>query len=467
MSGTALVIRNAEIEARGVADILIVEDRIISVGSAPKGFDGPEVDARGAAVIPGLWDHHLHLFATAAKRASLDVDPGIVRNADMLRTALARASAQLPPGDWLRIVGYHESIAGPLDRWRLDAILPDRPVRLQYRTGSLWVLNSAGVAMLGTGPFARGVELDHHGQITGRIFREDAWLRTRIAASPPSLAAVAADLTAAGIVGVTDASATNDNAAALVLGQAIARAGMAQRLWMMGKIGLRPPAPAVTVGPLKIILDEYELAHFEEVIDRIRRARKEGRAVAFHCVTAAELAMALATLEAAGVERGDRVEHGGVISPWAADRMAELGLTVVTQPIFIAERGDQYRNDVDPVDLPDLYRCATLLERGIRLAASSDAPYGQLDPWAGMRSAVSRSTRSGHILGASERISPRQALGMWLGAPEDPGGAERRLEPGELADLCVLHAGLGESLRVLKAEVVRMTIIGGRIVHGT
>ena len=46
---------------------------------------------------------------------------------------------------WLRGVAYHESVAGPLDRDRLDAWVADRPLRVQHRSGALWMLNSAGI----------------------------------------------------------------------------------------------------------------------------------------------------------------------------------------------------------------------------------------------------------------------------------------------------------------------------------
>jgi hypothetical protein len=48
----------------------------------------------------------------------------------------------------------------------------------------------------------------------------------------------------------------------------------------------------------------------------------------------------------------DRIEHGAVIP---AEMVADLrGLTVVSQPHFVAERGEQYLRDVAPEDLPDL-----------------------------------------------------------------------------------------------------------------
>ena len=86
-----------------------------------------------------------------------------------------------------------------------------------------------------------------------------------------------------------------------------------------------------------------------------------------------------------------------------------------------------------------------------------DAPYGPFDPWAVMSSATTRRTRSGQVLGRRERLSPRQALADY------PGAAARRLRPGTPADLVLLGASLHEVMRYLDADLVRLSVIGGRI----
>ena len=101
-----------------------------------------DIDAAGGALLPGLHDHHIHLRALAAARASVPAGPPQVRTAAELRAMLRRADAGLPVGAWLRCVGYHESVAGELDRWALDGMLAHRPVRVQHRTGALWVVLS-------------------------------------------------------------------------------------------------------------------------------------------------------------------------------------------------------------------------------------------------------------------------------------------------------------------------------------
>ena len=80
------------------------------------------VDGHGGALLPGLHDHHVHLLAMAAARRSVRVGPPEVHDRVGLAAALRAADAGLPPDRELRAVGYHESVAGPLDRERLDEV---------------------------------------------------------------------------------------------------------------------------------------------------------------------------------------------------------------------------------------------------------------------------------------------------------------------------------------------------------
>jgi predicted amidohydrolase YtcJ len=119
---------------------------------------------------------------------------------------------------------------------------------------------------------------------------------------------------------------------------------------------------------------------------------------------------------------------------------------VVTQPGFLADRGQSYRREVTPIDLPDLYRAASLRAAGAPLALSSDAPYGPLDPWAVITAAVERRDRTGAVLGPGERLAPGDALAGYLAPPDDPGGSPRRLHPGAPADLVLLDRPLADVL---------------------
>ncbi len=146
------------------------------------------------------------------------------------------------------------------------------------------------------------------------------------------------------------------------------------------------------------------------------------------------------------------------------DQLVERGLTVVTQPHFITERGAEYLNEVDGEDLPWLYRCAGLRRAGVAVAAGTDAPFGDPDPWRSMRAAVTRRTAAGNLIGPGETVDPAAALALYLGDPARPGGSVRRVIPGAPADLCLLAEPGRIALRTLSADLVTLTIAAGRII---
>jgi predicted amidohydrolase YtcJ len=329
-----------------------------------------------------LHDHHIHLFATAAAMRSAQCGPEAARDGQGLRVALEQ---QAPDArGWVRGVGYHESVAGDLDRGALDALLPDRPVRVQHRTGQLWMLNSRAIERLDLDRDASapsGVERDAAGYATGRVYRCDAWLRARIGPdAPPSLADVSRRLAALGVTAVTDATADNGPAEVAAFAAARARGELSQRIVVMGTLELseiRPP-PGVAIGPVKIHLAEAELPDPDAVIAAIRAAHARRRNVAIHAVTRVELVFALAAYETAGVCAGDRLEHVHVAPPECIAAVARLGLTACVHPDLIEAQRASWLDDADGVDAPWLGRVDLLRDAGVALLAGSDAPHGPL-----------------------------------------------------------------------------------------
>jgi predicted amidohydrolase YtcJ len=462
MAAGDLLLRNVELGGRSGIDVRLASGRIVEIGERLSG-PGEDFDGRGGALLPGLHDHHIHLLATAAQAQSLRLERLV--DADAFKLAVRAALAQRPAGAWLRATGYHERIAGDLDRDGLDRIAPDHRLRVQHQTGSLWILNSRALEATTAQGAPPEAERDASGRLTGRIWRGDAWLRSQTAADPPDLAPLGARLAGFGITGLTDASATTEATAAEILAAAHRAGALPQRLSLMSAAPLAAPADgAFAVGPVKVLLDDARLIELDDFIARIEAARPQRRPVAVHCVTAGELALTLAAFEIAGARAGDRIEHGGVIPVAAIPTLRRLGLTIVTQSAFVFERGDRYLAEVDPADQGDLYRCASLQTAGVPVAGSSDAPYAQPDPWAGMAAAVRRRTRSGQPIGQGERIDPAAALGLYLGAADDPGGPSRRVEQGAVADLCLLSRPIAEVLEAPEAARVAATLIDGRVV---
>lgn len=462
MTAPSLVFRNVEVDGR-LTDVRIAGGRVEAVGASVAPRRGDEVvDRSGAAVVPGLWDHHLHLFAMAAARSSVRLGPPeVVDRAGFERALFTSRPTSVGHGGghgdgWVRAVGYHESVAGDLSRDDLDSVVPDRPVRVQHRSGALWVLNTAALRLT-------GIESED-----GRLFGADELLRSRLSGSePPSLAAVGEELSSYGVVGVTDATPSTDRAQAEALGRARSSGTLRQSVVVTGGLGTLAggDVPGVTWGPVKLVLPDHAISDVDELASAVRRAHEAGRRVAVHCVTEAALALALAAWDIAGTRAGDRVEHGFEMSRAAVGRIRELGVTVVTQPDFVRTRGDACLAPGAEARHHDLYRCASLLAEGVAVGGSTDAPFGDPDPWRAMRTAVERRTASGAVLGRGERIAARTALELFLGAHDDPGGRPRRVAVGALADLCLLDASLPVVLGDPDSSHVAATIIAGEIAH--
>lgn len=388
----------------------------------------PEYDAAGGTVIPGLHDHHIHLRAAAAALRSVRVGPDEVHNRNELAETLV--AAPVDADGWIRAVGYHDAAAGPLDRHLLDELVPSVPVRVQHRSGVQWILNTAALRRVGLA--------DHP---DGRLPSADAsWSATL--RRDPDLAELSALLCRYGVTGVTDATPdlAADDAAAL-------QRQMRQRVRCLA------PGKRILHDD---VLDPDELSRW--IGDR----HAEGVPVALHCVTAAQLVVTLEALRSSGTHPCDRIEHAAVVPDGSLTDLACSAVTVVTQPNFVAERGDQYRRDVAADEHRELWRVASLLRVGVPVALSTDAPFGDADPWAAMRAAVSRRTPTGNVLGEIERIPASTALQLFLGAPARP-ATPRRLEPGTAADLCILSTPPETTLAELDADAVAATVIGGEI----
>jgi predicted amidohydrolase YtcJ len=278
----------------------------------------------------------------------------------------------------------------------------------------------------------------------GRLRSYGDWSQA-VARRDTSLTELSQRLTSYGVTGVTDATPDLDADAVVALTRAHGHGELRQHVhWL---------------APGKRILHDDGL-DLDELTDWIAARHREGP-VAVHCVTASQLVVTLAALEAAGVHPGDRIEHAAVVPDDSLADLARLNPVVVTQPNFVAERGDQYLLDVAADDQPGLWRLASLRRAGVRVALSTDLPFGGADPWAAMRAAVHRTTGRGAVLNKAECVTPAQALAMFFGFADRP-GVTRTVAPGQPGDLCVLAAPPAEVLDTLDAGLVAATVVGGR-----
>jgi len=413
-----VLIRNVEVYGE-IRDVR-TNGRIIT-DIAPHLEGIADIDGNGGALLPGLHDHHIHLNATAAAMNSVRCGPPEVKSEDELIAALNKL------GDgWLRGVGYHHSVAGEISRDWLDTNGPDRPIRIQHRSGRLWILNSRAME-----------ELEITKPKDGRLYDSDHLIKR---AGFPDLGPLIKKLKSWGITGVTEVTPSNGTSEfENYLEQA---SGL--KLSIMGRAeltGLNHP----NRGHLKLHYHDHDLPALADLAKEIGDAHDGGRPVAAHCVTRAELMMTLAAIEEAGPIKGDRIEHAAIADETAVEWMQKLGVIVVTQPNFIAERVGAYMEDVPKIDHLHLWRLKSLADAGLPLAAGSDAPFGDPNPWKAMAAAVNRPPGFEH-----EAITPEEALALYTKPADDAGGRPRRVAVGEPVDLILLVQSWNDARKELQ-----------------
>lgn len=440
-----MLIKNADIDGE-IRDIRVADGVVAQIGTSLPNEEAV-IDADGCAVIRGLTDNHIHLCAYAAARDSLHLKQ---------LSDISDAHLRVPIDQMLRVVDYHEDLHGRIDKNVLDSLAPGRIVRVQHQSGRAWVFSSAAL---------RDAGLVHE---TGELIGEEGTdLPTRVDAQP-DLGRASQALACVGVTRLTDATPYRSLESASLLIDAVSVGAVRQSVSFTGGPEIAASVPSgFSQGPVKIVVGDHDLPNVELLVEAVNTARAHGRNVAFHCVTTAALALIVAAMREVGPSQFthlDRIEHAAVVPNEYVDELKQLRLVIVTQPGFVHARGDRYLRTVDRVDLPFLYRCGSLVAAGIAVYGSSDAPYGPVDPWLAMRTAMERRSASGAAVGKDESISALSALRAYVNSPQERWRDEVGPCVGDLGDLVILGESLKSSLSNLDSVSVRATVIGGDLV---
>ena len=503
---SALVLVNANVltleSSTPRADTVLVNDgRITWVGdqvqfSPSLVANATVIDCGGQTVVPGFIDAHCHILAYAASLEAVDCSPSNVSSiGDIIREIGRRASAT-PCGEWIRATGYSEfDLREKRHPTRQDLDLASRqhPVRLNHRSGHACVLNSLALERVGIAsdfeePKGGTVGRDLvTGEPNGLLLEMDSWLEDRI---PPldefSLRKAAGEagrrFLSQGVTSVTDATASNSLERWSILRRFRADGDFAPALHMMP--GYRQLAEfeeskllhgysddLSTLGHAKLVLSltSGRLAPDPVTLrDLVAAAHSHGFPVAIHAVEADAVTAAAEAL-AANRARGlrDRIEHASECPPDALEAMLKAQPVVVTQPGFLRESGDRYLAEFDD-DARWLYRFKTFIDKGIVLAASSDAPVTVPNPLLGIHAAITRQSDSGATVGPNEKLTAKQALTMHTRNAAYAVGSEREtgtIAVGKRADLAVLSRDPTQlEPDALLEMAVTLTIVNGEVV---
>ncbi len=161
----------------------------------------------------------------------------------------------------------------------------------------------------------------------------------------------------------------------------------------------------------------------------------------------AGLEMILDTLEAAQKRRfrpdhRTTIVHFGFSTRQQVNRIAELGGMVSANPYYVTALAENYRtNGIGPERTEDMVRLGDVVKAGVPLALHSDMTMAPAKPLYLMWSAVTRTTASGKVVGADQRISVEDALkAVTINAAYSIGleNVIGSLEPGKYANLTIL-----------------------------
>ena len=470
---TGAAIRTLVPRRPAAASLTVRDGRIAALDAAPGGE--PELDLGGRCVVPGFADAHTHFATWAIGLGEVRLEGCASREEAVAR--VAETAAATPPGQWLRGLGWRDAgWARPPTREALDAAVGDRPVALMARDyHSLWV-SSAGLARAdgALGHPAGVVELGADGAPSG-ILREDAaWqFRDRFLRPPAAEmeAAIRAALPVAAARGVTSIHDKDGWLGVLPVWQALHASGeLSLRVWQslphhlvdeLAALGIRSGFgdDRLQIGYLKAFMDGtlgsdtarmldgtgVQITSREAFEEIVRRGAAAGFPVAVHAIGDRANREALDAFEAtrpvwAPLGLRQRIEHAQVLAAEDVGRFAALGVAASVQ--FSHQTSDRDIADDRWGERARLaYAWRALADSGAVLANGSDAPVEELDPLAGLRSAVRRTSDERPAWHPEQRLDAEAALHAICAAPAWLARAEHRrgrIAAGFDADLAVL-----------------------------
>jgi predicted amidohydrolase YtcJ len=531
-----LVIVNANVRtmdaSRPTAEAVAVHGgRIIAVGASElvARFKGPTtkvIDARGALVLPGFNDAHVHFLSGGFQLSSVDLRdaPTPQEFAERIR----RFAEKSPKGRWITGGDWdHErwpnvNGAAPLPTKELiDSFTPDRAVFVNRLDGHMALANSYALKLAGVtretpdppgGLIVRdaktgeptGVLKDAAQNFVWKVFPEPSF-EEKLEAARASTAHAAAH----GVTSVQDMSAGNDVGVYQTL---LERGELKTRIYAvsplpdwerLGRVGVRRAfgGDMLRIGGLKGFADgslgSTTALFFEPYLDapntsglpgdemfpegamlkRVADADKAGLQVMIHAIGDKANDAILTIYEQVSKQNGERdrrfrIEHAQHLRSQDIARFGRDRVVASMQPYHCVDDGRWAEKRIGPERAKGTYAFRTLLDTGATLAFGSDWSVAPLDPVLGIYAAATRRTLDGKRPGGwvpEQKITVEEAVRAYtVGSAyaEFAENAKGSITPGKLADFVILSRDI---FKIDPAEIenvrVQMTITGGRVVY--
>lgn len=511
------------------------------------------VDLRGATLLPGINDSHLHgcAFGMATPPLSLDLGHPAVSSLADVAEAVREAAARVPDGRWITghgwDTGYLDECA--LDPSRqpsrrdLDAVSPHHPVALYSFSGHATWVNSKALELMGidrhtVAPPGGAVVVDEAGEPTGLLHEgAQALVQNALPAlsrqeRTDAIRSTLATLARLGVTSYTEpglgpggdgimrgalgAETLDVYRRLLADGELTARVGVlllptgmastaeefACALTARSDSGDADPRRLAIHG-VKIFADgivpnrtawmhepyvgggcgslcvggETDAERVAEIEAMIRHAHAAGHQMGVHVTgdraidTVAD-AFAAAMAEQPRADARHYVIHGDFLTAHSMKVLAEHGFGANMNPTIKWTVADMEEAFVGPGRAAYAWPYRDAIDAGVRVASGSDAPVTHPDWRQGVATMVLRESKAaGRISGPEQRIGLAEAIrtytidAAWQDFADDWKGS---LEPGKVADLCVLDGDLlTADPHDIPSMPVVLTVVDGQVVHDT
>jgi predicted amidohydrolase YtcJ len=465
---------------------------------------GPEVeviDARGGSIIPAFTDCHMHF--SGAVRSSHAVDLADTKSLDhAVRLLLERAKAS-GPDDWVIGVNMNEN-AWPERRLPtrddLDAIA--NPVMVQRVCIHKNCINTRALAMVGEAVYdaVAGGLRDARGRLTG-VLEEDAAVPVARAMRGGRDKAEDWLCYMDGVLafGVAEVHAVGTRK--VIMEENVA---LYEKLRATGKLPIRfrfywnsLPKRAVpsgagddwlAYGGLKVFVDGAYGARTaalrepyadaphrgmmihsdEELYGLLRAAFERDLQVMAHCLGDRALDAMLDQIERLNAEGISskwpiKFTHVELCHPDQFERMARVNGFCDVQPCQLVSDAPYLETIIGSARKQQCFAFRSMIDAGLTLAGSSDAPVESTNPLTGIKAAVMREP----TMNLAERITFEEGLKMYTINPQMMVRNDHRkglLKEGYVADIAVFERNLFDvEMEALPDCRVMATIVDGRV----
>jgi len=518
-----LVLENATIytvdKTKPSANSLAVKDgKFIAVGGDMKKHIGPStrrIDAKGAAVIPGLIDAHVHLRGLGDLLETFDMR--FTKTREEVAQQVKRAADKMPPGEWVRGRNWDQTNWGGEfpNADDLSKLVNDRPVYLTRVDGHAGWANRKALEIAGltkeTQDLPGGqIIRDKQGNPTGVLINRAQGLVTR---KIPALTydqvkrrlKLAAEASVKlGLTGVHDAGIglqernayrelIKENALPLRIYAMIGGTG---ELWQEYAKSGPEIGPYLTVRSVKLYADgalgsrgaalwqPYSddksisglmVTTKETLEDQIKEVAARNFQVNTHAIGDKANSIVLnayATILKGKNDRRFRVEHSQVVAlpdfKLFVDNsiVASMQATHATSDMLWAEKR------LGPDRIAGAYSWQRYLKMGIPLANGSDFPVEDPNPLWGFYASFTRQDHTGFPAQGwqpDQKLSREQSLESFTLTPAYAAFEEKQkgsITVGKLADFLILEQDI---MKVAPKDVlttkVSSTFVGGKQVY--